>query len=358
MRELFSWRLPLSEDDFSELWDNAIFVFDTNFLLDIYRSSISRRKDIFKILEKLKEEDRIWLPYQVANEFLNNREKTIKTEKDSFKKAKDELTKWKNERKELKSLKKIFENNKRIISSEIESLFDEKEVHYAEYIQGVEEIEQVFLDQINNLEENYSDLDSKNDGILEQILDLFDDSKVGNPYNKETLQEKYKEAETRYQESIPPGFKDANKEKEEEKYGDVMIWFQILDFAKEKSKPIIFVTRDNKVDWWIKENGKSITPHMELRHEFKEIVKQKFWMYQTKDFLKEAENRLNLEIDDKSIEETDDIAEIELSMKNSLSNLSQKLIEEKSYIPLKEKKNDIISVFFKIERDRSKKIKN
>lgn len=67
MKNLFSWRLPLSEANFAELWEKATFVFDTNFLLDFYRVSTSTSEDYFRILEYIK--DRIWLPYQVADEF-------------------------------------------------------------------------------------------------------------------------------------------------------------------------------------------------------------------------------------------------------------------------------------------------
>lgn len=53
MRNLFSWRLRPSEADFSKLWENATFVFDTNFLLDLYRVSRLTVEDFLKILEHL-----------------------------------------------------------------------------------------------------------------------------------------------------------------------------------------------------------------------------------------------------------------------------------------------------------------
>ena len=72
MRNLFFWRLPPSEADFSRLWEDATFVFDTNFLLDLYRVSHSTAANFLKILQQIK--NRIWLPYQVADEFLRRRE--------------------------------------------------------------------------------------------------------------------------------------------------------------------------------------------------------------------------------------------------------------------------------------------
>ena len=122
----------------------------------------------------------------------------------------------------------------------------------------------------------------------------------------------YKEADDRYKREKPPGFMDAKEKEDERKYGDFILWKQILEFAKKESRPIIFVTGEKKVDWWIKKNGKIISPHVELRREFHEYVHQPFWMYQTQDFLQIAKDKLMVEIDQKSIEETNAIADIEL----------------------------------------------
>ncbi len=78
MKEMFSWRLRPSESDFIELWERSTFVFDTNFLLDLYRVSSTTSEDFLRVLESL--QNRIWLPYQVANEFLERREEVIDSE--------------------------------------------------------------------------------------------------------------------------------------------------------------------------------------------------------------------------------------------------------------------------------------
>ena len=138
------------------------------------------------------------------------------------------------------------------------------------------------------------------------------DSKVGEPFNEQILPNLYKEADDRYKRLKPPGFRDAEEKEDERKYGDFILWKQILEFAKKESRPIIFVTGEKKEDWWIKKNNKIISPHVELRREFHEYVHQPFWMYQTQDFLQIAKDKLMVEIDPKSIEETNAIADIEL----------------------------------------------
>ncbi|MDY7008384.1 MAG: PIN domain-containing protein [Cyanobacteriota bacterium] len=128
MKSLFSWRLPLSEADFAELWEKATFVFDTNFLLDFYRVSSSTSEDYFRILEHIK--DRIWLPYQVADEFFEHREEIIDKEKKSFECALSELEQWKVKQKKFDSLKGSISQVGRIVASEIKILFDEQKSYF------------------------------------------------------------------------------------------------------------------------------------------------------------------------------------------------------------------------------------
>ncbi len=59
------------------LWKDAIIVFDSSALLDLYFSPKSERQKIDKeIFTELK--DRLWLPNHVQYEYLKNREKIIK----------------------------------------------------------------------------------------------------------------------------------------------------------------------------------------------------------------------------------------------------------------------------------------
>ena len=53
------------------LWESAVFVFDTNVLLNLYRYSAKTRNSLLAAFESFK--DRIWIPYQVAYEYMNKR---------------------------------------------------------------------------------------------------------------------------------------------------------------------------------------------------------------------------------------------------------------------------------------------
>jgi hypothetical protein len=144
MKNLFSWRIKPSEAEFSDLWQNATFVFDTNFLLDLYRVSRFTTEDFLNILEHI--QDRVWLPHQVANEFFDDREGEIQKEAESFQKALSEIEKWKAEQQSFSRLRGFLSQAGRIVSSEVECLFNDQKT----YFDSIEQVEKSFRAAIPN----------------------------------------------------------------------------------------------------------------------------------------------------------------------------------------------------------------
>src|SRR5258706_6569124 len=93
MHELFPAFYDLSDDEISKLWQEGIVVFDTNILLNVYRYNDETRERLFEILDSLT--NRIWIPYQVALEYQDNRieviEQQIKAYSEVSKAFKDAL---------------------------------------------------------------------------------------------------------------------------------------------------------------------------------------------------------------------------------------------------------------------------
>jgi len=81
MKNSYKGFRQLSEADFKSLWKTAVFVFDANVLLNLYRYQSSTRDDLLKVLEKLG--GRIWIPYHVGLEFERNRLNVIAEQKKS-----------------------------------------------------------------------------------------------------------------------------------------------------------------------------------------------------------------------------------------------------------------------------------
>lgn len=215
--------------------------------------------------------------------------------------------------------------------SEIKDNFREKlsglkleERHYSidpnQFTAKMGEIVNEFLTELSLLKKQQP---SQLNELKEEIDKLFS-GKVGPPpANQDLLDEFYKQAKSRFQQNRPPGFKDQDKEKDQSKksayfyhdlyfqkqYGDVLLWFQIIDKAKSESiKNIIFVTDDNKEDWWRKVGGKQIGPRIELIDEIRTKAGVKFFhMYNSVRFLTYAKKQFGIEIREASIEQVREI---------------------------------------------------
>lgn len=101
--------------------------------------------------------------------------------------------------------------------------------------------------------------------ILSELVDLFE------------------EGEKRYKYLIPPGYIDSKKDEEDitkrRKFGDLIVWKEMLQHISNKGKDLIFVTNDVKEDWWELEITKDpIEARKELQKEFKEVTGQEFIM--------------------------------------------------------------------------------
>lgn len=113
-----------------------------------------------------------------------------------------------------------------------------------------------------------------------------------------------------FPEKTPPGYMDFEKFKDSEhnlekraNCGDLIIWKQVMDLSKAERSPIVFVTDDQKEDWWIKASGKTLGPRPELIQEFLEETDQQILIYKPELFLNLAKKQLHQKISSKSIEE-------------------------------------------------------
>ena len=157
------------------------------------------------------------------------------------------------------------------------------------------------------------------DNVLSRITVLFE-NKVGNNFSDEKLKDIYSKGIKRYADKIPPGYQDKSKP-EPNKFGDLVIWNQILDYAKEKNLPVIFISDDRKEDWWLLNSGKVIGPRPELRKEFYDTVNNQFYMYQPFKFLEYANNYIEIKIKQDTIDEVKDLKPYnEEILKTSIKN--------------------------------------
>jgi hypothetical protein len=275
-----------TDEEFRQLWRDCIFAFDANMLLHIYRYTPETQESFYLILERLK--DRIWIPHQAATEYYKNREKVI----DDQLKVYDDINKLLDEA--FVKLENQLAAFKRHVSVKTEPV--------------LESIKSGVVRAKESLAANkQSHPDLAASGLLgEKITALFE-GKLGDPFSTARLLEIYEEAEQRFKAQIPPGFKDAKGKESLDKYGDVVVWFQLIEHAKVQRKPIIFVTDDRKDDWWRKEKGQTVSPRPELINEIKNEAHIKFYMYHSEQFLRHAQEFLQLEHQQAAIQEVEEI---------------------------------------------------
>jgi rRNA-processing protein FCF1 len=274
---------------FDKFWNYGVIIFDTNSLLSMYEFSHDACIELMDVLSyKL---ENIWIPSQVKNEYnkLNKRVRNSQYRKYSdiplnINKIIDDTTA------QFESLIKQVERNK------FEDTINKKLKEYLNYVSDLSnEVKNFKYNDIDNLsEETKSFLNSNT--IENFIVKVFHN--VGRDYSEKELQTIYSEGKQRFAQRIPPGFEDG--EKIINGYGDLVIWKQILEKATEMDKPILFVTLDEKKDWWELESNNEIkSPHPKLIEEYNSISKQKhnFSIVTLHDFISNASRYVNTDVE-------------------------------------------------------------
>lgn len=240
----------------------SILVLDTNILLDLARLPLLSSKHFLSLLESV--QDRLWIPRQVYEEFEKNKYKVFGETSKRYDKLKTNLL--------LKKQKFI---------TDVDSILNEpKKKKYID----INKWQKSIVNKINEIDEiieayGVVEDDKIKSGEYDNLRKELDNFVSGLEIGEEILlQEKIQilsEGEIRYKYEIPPGFKDAQKEKRkgettgQEKFGDLFIWKEILNIPNKKifnnKTDIIFITNDQKIDWF-----KDNKIHPMLLQEFEE----------------------------------------------------------------------------------------
>lgn len=221
------------------------FVVDTNILLVPYVTGSESFDKITEIYEKLVGEERIFLPGQVAREFVKNRSSKLTELYSNLSARKSKIVKPDNKYHPI--LRKL---------NDFESLV-EAEKELSESIKTYQKALSSIQDSIRNW--------SLNDPVSVVYREKFDDKCV---WDLELDEEEIKKSISfRYKNKIPPGYKDASKS--DGGIGDLMIWLTILQIGKKRKRNLIFVTGEEKADWQHRSDNRGLFPRSELVDEYR-----------------------------------------------------------------------------------------
>ncbi|MFM7022841.1 MAG: PIN domain-containing protein [Flavobacteriales bacterium] len=261
-------------DEIKVIWDSGLITFDTNVLLGLYRVPSSLSDRFFDIVKKLG--DRVFITNHVALEFHKNRFNVIVDNYSSLSKLNKEIDQFEKQLNESKFQNYLSDKAKKTLKEEI-------------------------VDKKTKLEARkkyYEDLEKK-DVIYDKLDQLLKD-KIEEPFDEKELEEIFKEGGSRYKKLIPPGYKD--HEKDENKYGDLVIWKEIIRKAKSEKKSIVFISDEKKEDWiWAQKDKKRIGPRPELLIEIEKEANVQFSINTLSGFIVLASRSLNIDIDEARI---------------------------------------------------------
>ncbi|MCM3584255.1 PIN-like domain-containing protein [Mesobacillus maritimus] len=123
MLEQFKGFIGYTEDEFKELWEQAIFVVDTNILINFYKyKSNQSTKSLLDILKKLKDNERLWIPHQVALEYFFNYEDNMYKQNEGYALLQKELMKLKEDA--IKTLNTVKSKHPYIMTDKFEFFID------------------------------------------------------------------------------------------------------------------------------------------------------------------------------------------------------------------------------------------
>lgn len=245
VREVFQGQIPLDNSASQQVLARSLIALDTNVLLDLYRYSSDTSAYFLELLKSA--EERLWMPHHVGWEFLRRRS-TVRAS----------ITEHHDQRLvALGALRTVMRNTGG------DKTHVGKDDAEKEFIAAVQRYTDKLKKQKQALVNRASS--SENDETLQQILDIFE-GRTGTKPDPQWYEAREREGQKRFDKLIPPGYEDRTKTSN--RYGDYFIWRECMEQSRALKKPLIFVTRDSKEDWWEKSGNNVVGPHSELLQEF------------------------------------------------------------------------------------------
>lgn len=234
----------------SEIKHEALVVLDANVLLLPFTTNIKNVQAIKELYTKLSKSDQLFLPAQAVREYLDNRAVKIADINEALQKKSNQNFNYVG----INPLLESLDEYKELIALE-------KSLQTA-----IKNYQTKIRDTLSAIQTwGWNDPVSKmyHEVLADRILD--DDA-----LDFKKIEEDLKR---RNDLNIPPGYRDRNKDQNQA--GDLVIWHEILNLAKTKDKHLIFVSVDEKTDWWHQSGKNPLYPRFELVDEFRGITKGK-----------------------------------------------------------------------------------
>ena len=231
----------------AEAKDTACIVLDTNALLVPYGIGIQTLSEIEATYQRLLQENRLVIPAQVAREFARNRVGKLVELYQRLSQRRSRLQPF---QQGSYPLLENFQEYQRL--REVENELDRLISEYQQLLKSV-------INHVHSWE--WNDPVSLLYGKLFRTDVVVDTTKP--------LEEIGQEHRRRFANKIPPGYKDIAKD--DQGIGDLLIWLTILEIGCVRRTSVIFVSGEEKADWWHRSEQQQLYPRFELVDEFRRV---------------------------------------------------------------------------------------
>lgn len=321
----------LYDANIENIFLEGVVIFDTSALLDLYMYSRETRETFLSLIQVVFGE-RMFLPGYVKYEFDKNRRGVIEKEVEIYKKSSNSLENIesyknlvsiiKNIKKEIDKIPGAIENfvdvhkkqdkmksfNEKTLS-EVKEFYSALKTKCDETINGLPIVEAKIKEEINRQTTELEKM-LEVDQLQDQIEDCFT---IGKNYEFSKIMRIVQEGIVRYTAKIPPGYADDEKIGFH-KYGDLIIWKQILEYASEEDVSVLYVSSDIKEDWneilkGKQKKGKKPTDSRKIRHEllleFNEVCGKELKKITLNDFVFEIWEYCQRKLDIKELDNSE-----------------------------------------------------
>ena len=308
-KDLFSrfraW-FPDQSEERQSFFTKGLVILDTNVLLNLYRMTPTARNQVLGALEKVAENDRLWLPHHAAQEFVRGRKRAVESRNAMLRKALNDvrghfqaaIAEVVRARRSVQQVIKDTEGGAET-RQHLDKLISDRSV--SEALQGWRD---ELVDRLAKLQE-VQDIDPDSlgeaDPLLERINELLD-GRIGEPLSyDETVRLVDHFVAYRCPNKIPPGFEDEGKHEALRGAGDYLLWEQILRHAEGGAPPsrlLLLVTDDQKTDWRAGDR-----PRPELAQELQGRAGALLHLETTEGFLEGAREHLGVSVSEETYAE-------------------------------------------------------
>lgn len=289
----FAGFLNFDEEHSAEALRKGLVVPDTNVLLNLYKYNEATRQDMLRALSSAG--NRLFIPHQVLVEFWRNRRRVLNEHRDSILKIHDSLLKVPERvQQELDRYRRITRDENDALEAGLSQL--------AADTKNLAAVVEAALSEVVDPAAPTAD-----DPVLKALGELARGCVQPRP-DDDDWAALTAEGLRRAQDQIPPGYLDADKDKDEYAAGDFLVWEAATTEAIRRKVPLVVVTGDVKEDWWSRSRGDLMGARPELVDEFQARGGRSVVLMQPTTFLRVARDYLRVEVAPKSIEDAEDVA--------------------------------------------------